>query len=85
MFKYATNHPVKKASLTIKNKQDFDTLNLSAKLARKDLFEEILKIRNIVSFIFSLIYFLMNISNKQNLCLNCRNLRILLISRFLFM
>ena len=49
MFQYASNHPVRKASPAIKNKQEFTPLNLAAKLGRKDLFEKMLEIRNIVS------------------------------------
>ena len=52
MFKYAVKHPVKKALFTIHNKQNFNPLSLSAKLARKDLFEAILEIRKIVRFFF---------------------------------
>lgn len=48
MFQYATNHPKQKASLNIKNNQDLTPVNLAAKLGRKDLFEKMLELRNIV-------------------------------------
>ena len=57
MFQYACNHPVRKALLTIANQQNFTPLNLAAKMGRKDLFEKILKIRNIVRFYFDLFSF----------------------------
>ncbi|CAF0893285.1 unnamed protein product [Brachionus calyciflorus] len=47
MFQYATNHPKKKALLTIKNNQDLTPVNLAAKLGRKDIFEKLLELRNI--------------------------------------
>lgn len=46
MFQYATNHPKKKALLTIKNSQDLTPVNLAAKLGRKDLFSKMLELRN---------------------------------------
>jgi hypothetical protein len=50
MFQYATNHPKKKALLTVKNSQDLTPINLAAKLGRKDLFEKMLELRNMVKF-----------------------------------
>ena len=52
MFQYASSHPKTKASPTIKNKQGLSPNNLAAKLGRKDLFEKMLELRNIVSDIF---------------------------------
>ena len=49
MFQYATNHPKKKALLTVKNNQDLTPSNLAAKLARKDIFINILELQNLVS------------------------------------
>jgi len=49
MFTYATNHQMKKASHVIKNNQDLTPVNLAAKLGRKDIFEKMLELRNIVS------------------------------------
>ncbi len=49
MYRYASNHPKCKALPTFKNKQEFTPLILAAKLGRKDLFEKMLEIRNIVS------------------------------------
>ena len=51
MFRYVSNHPKRKALPTLKNKQEFTPLTLAAKLGRKDLFEKMLEIRNIVSII----------------------------------
>ena len=48
MFQYATNHPKKKALLTVKNLQDLTPINLAAKLARKDIFKNILELQNLV-------------------------------------
>lgn len=61
MFQYATNHQKKKALLTIKNNQDLTPINLAAKLGRKDLFEKMLELRNIVS---SYIYCFINYKNS---------------------
>jgi hypothetical protein len=52
MFQYATNHPVKKALLTVKNSADLTPINLAAKLGRKDLFEKMLELRTIVIFFY---------------------------------
>jgi hypothetical protein len=52
MFQYASSHPKTKASPIIKNKQGLSPNNLAAKLGRKDLFEKMLELRNIVSDIF---------------------------------
>ncbi len=52
MFQYATNHPMRKALLTIKNNQDLTPINLAAKLGRKDLFEKMLELRTIVMIFF---------------------------------
>ena len=50
MFKYATSKNRKRKSLLkIKNNKNYTALNLAAKLGRKELFEAILEIRNIVS------------------------------------
>jgi hypothetical protein len=51
MFQYATSHPKRKALLTIKNNQDLTPINLAAKLGRKDLFEKMLDLQNIVGSI----------------------------------
>ena len=48
MFQYVSNHPGRKALPKIKNKQELTPLTLAAKLGRKDLFEKMLEIRNIV-------------------------------------
>ena len=56
MFQYASSHPKTKALPTIKNKQNLSPNNLAAKLGRKDLFEKMLELRNIVSKHFFLIY-----------------------------
>ena len=50
MFQYASSHPKTKALPTIKNKQGLSPNNLAAKLGRKDLFEKMLELRNIVCF-----------------------------------
>ena len=60
MFQYATNHPEKKALLTIKNSQGLTPINLAAKLGRKEMFSRMLELRNIVSFVHSYIIFKMN-------------------------
>ena len=57
MFQYATNHQKRKAMLTIKNNQDLTPINLAAKLGRKDLFEKMLELRNIVNICSYLLFF----------------------------
>ncbi len=54
MFLYASNHPKKKALTSIVNKQGLTPFNLSAKLARKDMFTKMLEINEIVSELFFL-------------------------------
>lgn len=55
MFQYAANHQKTKALMTIKNNQDLTPINLAAKLGRKDLFEKMLELRNIVSLLGAMI------------------------------
>lgn len=48
MFMYASNHPKKKANLSLKNAQGLTPFNLAAKLARLEIFTQMLEINEIV-------------------------------------
>jgi len=48
MFLYASNHTKKKALTSTVNKQGLTPFNLSAKLARKEMFTKMLEINEIV-------------------------------------
>lgn len=48
MFLYASNHPKKKAETGTVNKQGLTPFNMSAKLARTEMFKKMLEINEIV-------------------------------------
>lgn len=45
---YASNHPKKKANLSLKNGQGLTPFNLAAKLAKLEIFTQMLEINEIV-------------------------------------
>ena len=55
MFLYASNHPKSKANLSLKNSQGLTPFNLAAKLAKLEIFTQMLEINEIVN-IMSLAY-----------------------------
>ena len=55
MFLYASNHPKSKANLSLKNSQGLTPFNLAAKLAKLEIFTQMLEINEIVN-IMSLVY-----------------------------
>ena len=45
MFKYAVNHPKKKANMSALNHQNLTPINLAAMIGRAEIFEAILELR----------------------------------------
>ncbi len=56
MFLYASNHPKSKANLSLKNSQGLTPFNLAAKLAKLEIFTQMLEINEIVNISLPLVY-----------------------------